>query len=299
VASDPSVDAPRGTALQVVHTTPLIGNPQRAERIVDWQVFKGLVLAVQFVDGTTHTIEGSGVLVAPGVALTANHVIQPHIDALMEGKIVPFCFGITAHGAAIWRIAHVSSVDKTDLCILGLTYTTVLPPDRAFYHATISTRMPAKGELVSMVGFRASEKVFESDLERRRVEVGANLLVSSGNVTQQYPLGRDSVMAPWPSIEVDAPAWGGMSGGPVFDSRGFLVGLVTASFNSPVEPAPMLSSLIWPSLGRRFIGGWPVLNVNKSLLELPPALCPIEGRGALGVTYAEDSSSRTEYKPWT
>lgn len=190
------------------------------------------------------------------MALCATHVIAPNIDALLGGQLDALCVGIASYGAQAWRIRHVTTIPNNDVAILSLEYCAALPPDRNFYQAHITTRSPATGEAIFLAGFRAVQTVFPR-VNNQSAEIGVNVLLSTGPVAQSFPTGRDRVMVNWPSLEINCPAWEGMSGGPGFDSRGFLVGLVTASLSTADEPSPTIISLLWPLLVHAFPGGWP------------------------------------------
>ena len=168
------------------------------------------------------------------------------------------CIGVASTGAQAWHVKLITFVETTDTCILGLQFATGIPSTRTFYQASLTTRVPAIGEKLMMAGFRAARETFECH-EDRPTDLWASLYMSSGVVTQQYLRRRDRGMISWPTLEVDCQTIGGMSGGPVFDSRGFLVGMVTSSFDrGPGEEAtPTYTALLWPVFGKKFDGGWP------------------------------------------
>jgi hypothetical protein len=91
-----------------------------------------------------------------------------------------------------------------------------------------------------------------------------------------------------------------MSGGPVFDNRGFLVGLISRSMETEDEPSPMLGSLLWPILGHRFDGGWPIAHEQKSLLDLNGTVCLIERPEAVDCSIDESTRRvRSTYEQWS
>ncbi len=299
VSEDPALSAKAGDRLRFQQLMPTLDFARRTANVKNWEIFEGLVLAVTFSDADAYWILGSAVLVAPGVALCATHVIETHLADLLRSKVSVMCFGIMSHGAQGWRIRHITTIDGHDVCILGLECASALPPGRTFFQASITTRLPAVGERLTVAGFVASEKTFRAS-GPQEITLGGQLTLSSGVVGQRFPQGRDRLLAPWPALEIDCPAWGGMSGGPVFDSRGFLVGLIARSIEAEDEPSPMLCVLLWPVLGHRFEGGWPLKHVQKSLLDLVGRLCVIERPDAVTVS-VEESSGRvaTAYAVWT
>jgi hypothetical protein len=254
ITSDPAEGVSVGLSLHFEAGLLTSALDAKASWIRDWQTFEGMLLSMHFnVDGR-YSVDGSAVLVAPGIALSATHVITPHREAFTSGRASCLCIGLTRHGMQIWRLTHFTQVNASDLTILGLTYAAALPPDLLFHQATISTRLPGVDEWLSLCGFRA--RTFEQTSDHGLACHG-NVLMCRGRVTRQFPNGRDRSLLPWACLEVACPAWGGMSGGPVFDESGFLVGLVCSSVADEAHEGPAYVSLLWPSLGYPFSGGWP------------------------------------------
>lgn len=263
-------------------------------------MFEGLVLAVTFTTNDTHQILGSAVMVAPGIALSVNHVVEEHVTDLRRGRLGMMCVGIASHGAQGWRVKYVTCIDGTDICILSLEYMTDLPPKRTLYQSTITTRVPAPGEQLVMAGFQAAERTF-ARYSNRPDELAASLFVSSGAVTDDYPRGR-GVTKPWPALGVDCPSIPGMSGGPAFDARGYLVGVISSSLSNGdgQEPGPTFVAVNWPALGQPFPGMWPPLsNADgpKSLLDLAGSLCVIERPDTVRAAQ-QNGRTMIEYSLW-
>jgi hypothetical protein len=159
--------------------------------------------------------------------------------------------------------------------------------------AAITTRLPKIGELVSMVGFTAMGDEFPFDPVGYTV-VG-HVRVSMGEVTARYPGGRDKVMVPWSAIEIASSASGGMSGGPVFDQHGLLLGIVSTSYGAEDHIGPSFASLLWPALTTGIEAEWPngIHTPGRSLWELD-RLCCIDRRDAIRCV----GNSSFEYTPW-
>ena len=161
VIDDPVSSANVGDRLRLECVLPSFGrSPPRFGRPHNWDMFEGFVLAVTFTTNDTHQILESAVMVAPGIALSVNHVVEEHVTDLRRGRLGMICVGIASHGAQGWRVKHVTCVDGTDICILSLEYMTELPPKRTLYQSTITTRVPAPGEQLVMAGFQATERTF-------------------------------------------------------------------------------------------------------------------------------------------
>lgn len=262
-------------------------------RLKTWGRLGGIVLALNFRGEGLHRIEGSAVIVAPGIALSASHVLRDYMPGFGDGSIKVLCVGDTEHGRSLWSLARVRFVPNTDICILSLVLVDGLPSDRKLRQASITTRTPKRGERLFFVGYKAEEEDCANWSEGQQIRT--NVLVTAGKVTQHFVPMRDRVLLPGPSIEVDCPTWGGMSGGPVFDEQGWLIGVLS----SGLDGGPSCLSMAVSALACPFIGGWPDpgSNVARSLLSMVGKGCLIERPEAVSASYpkSEDGVSMTEY----
>lgn len=191
---------------------------------------------------------------APGVALTAGHVIDEMRDRgfLTEAGGQLFALSFHADRVELWRADSFTKVDIGDLSLLTLVRTTAgSGPSAAtlkFSLARMAARMPSVEETISLVGFKAAEISFEG-----RALMGLALLGSVGPVTDQYPQRRDSHGLPNPAIAVAARTVGGMSGGAAFDAAGHLIGVISSGLNE----SPSFVSLSWPASYVPFAPKWP------------------------------------------
>lgn len=302
---DPITEPKDGERLIFNSHLPRLPIHPRFENVRDWRMFEGLVLAVAIAEpnGDSYSVLGTAVMVAPGVALSAWHVLQEHQEHFARKQKSLMCIGVGTDGVHAWWVTHATQSEITDVCILALRRASEMPASRTFNQATLTTRTPKLGESVLMVGFRGSADRFERRADGA-MELEAGMLVSSGPVVQHYRRGRDSVMMPWPALEIDGPTIGGMSGGPVFDSRGYLVGLISSSLDRGPreEPAPTFASQIWPALGLPFVGGWPRMREpteTATLLTLGRA-CAIERPEAVQVTLSPGGlRAAVDYALWS
>ena len=298
ITEDPATSAPVGSRLffEAQHITHRF--EANAVWLKDWDSFDGLLLSINFADSTSHRIEGSGVLVAPGIALCATHVIKPNIEAIMQGVVGCVALAICKGYTLVWRIKKITFVPNSDLTILGMSLASPLPAHSKFNMAAISTRTPKPGESLLLTGFRASAYSFPvgNQNENKFMEYSGNVLACNGPVTKIYATARDISMLPWPTIEVDCPSFGAMSGGPVFDCFGKLVGLLSSSYDT----GPSYISMVWPALVTDFEGGWPesVFVGKRSMIQIEPMLCSIDKREALTIQYDETGRYVT-YRQWS
>jgi hypothetical protein len=274
------------------------GSPPRSTELSNWQCFEGMVLALIFSDGTRHTVLGSAVIVAPCVAVGALHTVRDKLQQVRDGTLSLAALGISSHGAQVWRIRHIVCIENTDLVILTVTFESEFPPHNTFYQATITTRLPEVGEQLVFGGFRASSEEFLLEMPGV-IDIQGSMRLGSGTVRQIFLQGRDRLLVPWPSLEVDAPLFGGMSGGPVFDSRGGLIGLGSRSMEMGTgdEPSPMIVALLWPALAHEF--PYPCEPpLTATLLDMHGIFTLIERPEAVTAQPMGDSLT-TRYTPWS
>lgn len=292
ITDDPAAGLPIGAKLEFRPLTPVYSGSEKAVALRDWESFEGLLLSIHFRTRTSHSIDGSGVLVGPGIALCADHVIGPYIEGILNGTIGTLVTGLTTHGVQIWNVRKITPVPSTDFCILGLSAASELPPSNVFCQAFMTTRLPRVGETLTLTGFRAGQQNFEIT-DETCVMLSGSVLVCTGRVTDRYPVGRDRCMLPWPSLQIDCPSWGGMSGGPVFDSEGKLLGLLASSLDN----GPSFVSLLWPALTCPFEGGWPPESFEGKRTLLNIDVCAIDNRSAVRVI-KENGGTATAYEIW-
>src|SRR4051794_40457911 len=75
-AEDPLANWPKDAAIPVRLVEPGFGPPSAVpEAVTNWDYYDGAIVMVGVSDGKTYTVEGSGVMVAPGLVLSATHVL--------------------------------------------------------------------------------------------------------------------------------------------------------------------------------------------------------------------------------
>lgn len=207
----------------------------------------GVLLALSFRDNYGHHTYGSGVMVGPGLALCAAHVLHEH-DFYRKLQCDEATLVVQAPlpdgGMHLWTVLRVALVPDSDLAVLSMTLTSRYPADRRFMTASLTTRMPALDDLLTVTGLSAVGHGTEAIANRTRIEMTPQCQI--GRVIDRYPEGRDRRL-PGPCLAVECAVPGGTSGGPVFDSRGYLVGLLSASYDGA---AISFVSHLWPALVR-------------------------------------------------
>lgn len=285
-------DGTQGIQINIEQGVFVPNDPPGAYQIGNMAHYDGVILSVHFKGDTWSTVEGSAVMIAPGIALAAAHVIEPLKEEILQKGLRPFCVGLTPSGLRVWKVQHVTRAFDTDILVLSLEYASPVPPDGRFVQAVMTTRLPEIGEPIMVSGFRASpDHVPNADfpyfhIEQGQIKYGADLHVGVGVVTQRFLSGRGQAL-PGPILEVDCVTSGGMSGGPAFDKDGKVIGILSASMDYGDGAGHSLISLLAPALVAR-ISHPAFLNVYQQfgadplrLLDLPSELCGIEGREAI------------------
>lgn len=206
----------------------------------------GILLALSVRDDDGHHTTGSAVMVGPGLAICAAHVLndQRYLEKSVVGHATFVASAPTPSGLLLWTILRVATVPDSDLAVLSMQLTSDYPKNRRFNHASMTTRMPIIGDVLTVTGLSAVRRT-----EDRTNSIHIDLIpgCAQGRVIDSYPDGRDRTMLPGPCLAVECDARGGMSGGPVFDSRGFLVGVVSSSYEGDITT---FVSHVWPALVR-------------------------------------------------
>jgi S1-C subfamily serine protease len=199
---------------------------------------------------------GSAVLITPRLALTARHVVDDYWRTF-DGRSI----GADGHGnfaCAILQevgeskifqhsIGKIWTAPWTDIALLLLDGSALNAEGGSLAGLTMTMLPPAIGEQVTAFGYPlSSARVFEES-----VLVNRRGTTTAGHVMELHLNGRDKATLPWPCFRTNARVDAGMSGGPVFTSKGHLCGLMTSGmppFGSE-EGYVSYVTLLWPMLG--------------------------------------------------
>lgn len=196
-----------------------------------------VALATMTEDG--FMILGSGVMVGPGLMFTASHVL----DEFPEKGAGPVCLTFLPCGARAWLPRGRTTLSGpsefgpdrrriSDLTLMSCTLNSDALSESSLLLAPIQLTLPLIGDRLWAFGYRHGDIVDAAAL--------LTPLVASGLVTGCYPQGRGERM-PGSCIEVDMDTVGGMSGGPVVNDDGWVVGIVSSS----LEGGPTYVTLVW------------------------------------------------------
>lgn len=216
---------------------------------------------------------GSGVFVAPGLVLTAKHLVNgmgsldPKWDAAKHetGDFSDPVFDIRLYQAPrfaqpiLWYAkGTVVRAKDTDIAVLRAEPDPDYPATRwsamhALPAAFVPWRLkpPPEGAEVELYGWPKPEIVNEGTIHKGPVK----WVEQKGLVTHVFDSMRDHAWINFPSFRIDRPVEGAFSGGPVF-YRGALVGITSISTEiNPAEPDIIGDTYIaslWPLLLRDF-----------------------------------------------
>ena len=307
MVSNPFEDADQNVPINIEQGIFVPNDPPGVYVVNNMAHYNGALLSLHFLTDEWSTVEGSAVMVAPGIAFSAAHVIEPLMPHIMERQLRVFCAGYTSSGPRYWRIGHVTKVNNSDIVILALKYATALPPDGRFVQTMITTRLPGIGEQVMVAGIRASREHVEVDADFAfpivggNIKYGADVRIAVGEVTQHHLGGRGAMM-PSPVIEVACSTPGGLSGGPAFDKYGKVFGVLSASIDDPNGRGPSQISMIWPGLAMTIKPAFleRFMPASCKLLDLDDRLCGIDRRDVIRTSVdAATSLTRMEWDHYT
>jgi len=279
---------------------PVIGAATSAgavpEGIVNPDFFQGALLGVvvKRLGSEADVIEGTAVVIAPGLALTATHVFVGLMSDLASGQAFLICIGPKTDSLDIWAVRNVSYTTDDDLAYLSLEPLSAITDGWRFSCLPLTTRAPASGEELTVFGFRFDEVRHEGT---SYIVAEGDMYAAKGKVTAVYHPMRDAVRMPFPAIEIACDSLGGMSGGAVLDRDGFVVGIVSSGYPaSEGQAGTTYAAWVIGALNREVQIPWlPEIYSNPvHVLAIPEPGLHIQGRDALTVI----DNETMEYRIW-
>lgn len=281
VADDPLSALPVGSELQV---EPLLFGWSDATAQVDgvrnWTFFEGALLAIGVrAAGLPFEVRGSAVMLAPGLAVSATHVVVDILADLADGNASALCLGPRTGQLDLWRLRSISTVDQNDIMFLSLELASAISSDWRIRTLPITTRTPSVGEDVTIIGFTFLDTA--ESLDGAGYTARGDLLAAAGKVRNVYHPRRDSVLLPFPTIEIECGSRGGMSGGAVLDRDGSVLGVISRGWDD--TGPPVSAAWIVGGLDRELEMPWPpsLYDTRAPLLSIPERLLNITGRDAI------------------
>jgi hypothetical protein len=277
---------PKGTAPPVRHVARgRVPVGQLATAVVNWDYYDGAIvsIAVHSQDGWRNL--GSGVMVAPGFVMTATHVVEEVADDVETQRCGLWCVAVREGGTAdAWLVRAMRFPEtESDIAFLGAEPHSHIGEGWQVSCLSLTTRAPVEGEAVTVLGFRMSTPSpgdSASTIDGAPVLGVGELNAAVGHVARlHYPV-RDQWMAPYPVIEIACGSIGGMSGGPVLDRDGNLLGVLSTGMSHDDGLGPSNAAWIIHALQFKVTLPWPegVYRPDRPVLDLPDYLLRIVGR---------------------
>lgn len=280
ITGDPLPHLAVGSAIDVVPFVHLgtEGSP-RPESIANWEAFDGSLIAIGLRSESSTQLLGSGVIVGPGLAVTATHIFSDNLDELNSGSLSPFAIGVRGHAADIWQITSINLDPADDTAYVSITLISPIPKGWEFRAVPLTTRCPQEGEVLAVIGFRFPEELVRSAQEPHESALGA-LYISRGPVSEVFPTRRDEHLLNYPSFQIECGVLPSMSGGAILDASGHLIGIVSRGLSTTDGETLTFGSWLAPTMGRQLTLPWPP-GMYPTEFDLATADFPgvwIEGR---------------------
>ena len=208
-------------------------------------------------------IDGTCVMIAPGLAITAKHVIHDAVKKYDQIDLdIPSKEGrdlLVTHNSYVfqvidgkigyrWTVKQYFPCPISDICYLTLRPmfdSKELPVPQK---VSITLYPPTVGERIQAFGYPRSSV----SIDGKEIKLNVNPITTIGKVITVYHQRRDT-MIPFPVFHTNARFDPGMSGGPVFNDSGKLCGLICSNMppDNPEEEHVSWVTLLWPSMGTK------------------------------------------------
>lgn len=267
-------------------TTPI------PEGVTNWTFFDGSLMTVLVKDEAGVKAMGTVVAIAPGLAVTATHVLPERLEAVLDGEATLLCAAPTDQALQLWHVRKVNFTSDDDIAFLSLELASENCRDWRVRILPLTTRAPKAGEQVHVIGFRLETVDEEIDT----FMLTGDLYASTGEVVAVYHPIRDPILMPFPTIEIACSSALGMSGGAVLDDIGHLLGVISRSFSAPDGRGPTSAAWIVGGINRELEITWPsgLYPQPVHLLDIDRRLLRLEGRDRVRVIDA----NTYEYQVW-
>lgn len=260
---------------QQLHLESILVPPDGAlprTRLID-QDTRGALLFIESITPAGAHVHGTAFLVAPGIALTAWHTIKDWEDAGHFGEPghAIFVCGALGPELRVWEVRSISGpVSGGDVAMMILAPRFPLGKQITLYYFALAAAFPPIGSEVTALGMRleSAEAVLPLlESEQQLPPISIATVASTGLIEDRYLTGIPRIGAPCFAANVFSV--GGMSGGPVFDETGHVIGIVSESISSDdLDDYVTFVSLIWPAALFEFEGAYP-----KGMFPFGSRLC--------------------------
>ncbi len=214
---------------------------------------------------------GTGFVINPdGLLMTAKHVIEDFAVARPKKKdgsgyysnhsLYALYISDTKHGnqnqffnGGLWPLDKAWFSSELDIAFCWLKPATINgKPFKPPAATRLTFTPPSIGEHILGFGYYASKGTIQNKTVdgKRIADYSHKTAFTQGVVKTVFAQRRDSVMLRFPCFEIDARFDAGMSGGPVYNEKGYVCGVICSSI--PLNESDehlSYASLLWPALG--------------------------------------------------
>lgn len=201
---------------------------------------------------------GSCVRIAPGLYLTAAHVMQDFLHNFGDTeKHCNFTVWIVHLHAGpvmeIWALDRMWLPGNTDVAVLhAVPYTLETMNLKGLSCVGIDLAPPIIGSRIFGFGFHSSKgKVSIDGDDRFNLDIWGEPAIAIGEIRDVHPQSRDSYLLNYPCFQVNARFDGGMSGGPIFSESGNVCGIISTNVSLHAQDQECISygATLWPIMG--------------------------------------------------
>lgn len=176
-------------------------------------------------------VSGTAVILAPGIAVAASHVVQDILKKIghnnKDSNIELDLYVMQLNTGACWYVSNSSSWVGTDITVLSLVPRNDIASSIKIDRLPISVDPPPKSSTITALGYPDTKlDIPQNDSDITKLCISITPTVSEGKVLDIHRSFRDRANLPFPCFTVDAEFLGGMSGGAVFNENRELCGLV-------------------------------------------------------------------------
>jgi hypothetical protein len=208
------------------------------------------VVPIYAFSGQEAYAAGTAVIIAPGLSVTASHVLQGLLEHFANNKLqdnIELDIYLTQFNTgATWYVSRAGTWVGTDISVLSLVPRNEIAAEIEVSPLQITVDPPNIGDAVIAYGYPKTEfNVPRNDSEQTELNFTITPTLSEGSVTEIHSSMRDSVNLRFPCFAVNAEYSSGMSGGAVFNQDRELCGLVCSGGNGELINYSHATS-IWP-----------------------------------------------------
>lgn len=226
--------------------------------------FSEFVFLLIGTDGEVASPLGSGFFIAPGMAMTARHVIKgfweefqiyqkfPKLKTEIEAnfKVLALQFFGDKSEPAVWYIEKTWISEFTDTAFLYLKpYNDKAKSYMSLDQLELSMFEPRVGGRIFAFGYPNSKVKLQNSKDETQATLSVKWelapTLSTGEITAVYERYRDRGLLNFPVLETNARFDHGMSGGPVFNDKGQVCAVICHGIGSEKEGYVSSGSLLW------------------------------------------------------